>query len=142
MSFIMYVLGFSLAFADPLTSHEQAAKDMLDCMNMGETFSKTIDSTLDLQIQQNPALKSKRKAMKTFFDRYMSWASLEGDFIKIYTESFTEDELKQLTAFYNTPVGKKSVRLMPEMTRKGGEIGNRRGQENMHELVKLLEETE
>ena len=142
MTFFMYVFGLSLSFADPLTSHEQAAKDMLDCMNMGETFSKTIDSTLDLQIQQNPALKDKRKAMKTFFDRYMSWASLENDFIKIYTEAFTEEELKQLTVFYKTPVGQKTVRLMPELTRKGGEIGNRRVQENMHELVKLLQETE
>ena len=142
MTLFMYVFGLSLSFADPLTSHEQAAKDMLDCMNMGETFSKTIDSTLDLQIQQNPALKDKRKAMKTFFDRYMSWASLESDFIKIYTEAYTEEELKEITVFYKTPVGQKTVRLMPELMRKGGEIGNRRVQENMHELVKLLQETE
>lgn len=142
MTFFMYVFGLSLSFADPLTSHEQAAKDMLDCMNMGETFSKTIDSTLDLQIQQNPALKDKRKAMKTFFDRYMSWASLENDFIKIYVEAYTEEELKEITVFYKTPVGQKTVRLMPELMRKGGEIGNRRVQENMHELVKLLQETE
>ena len=142
MSFVMYILGFSLSFAEPLTSHEQAAKDMLDCMNMGETFSKSIDSTLDLQIQQNPALKSKRAAMKTFFDRYMSWSSLEGDFIKIYTEAFTEEELNQLTVFYKTPVGQKTINLMPEMMRKGGEIGNRRVQENMPELIKLLEESE
>ena len=115
---------------------------MLDCMNMDENFSKSIDNMLDLQIQQNPALQAKRKGMRTFFARYMSWASLEGDFIRIYTDAFTEEELKQLTVFYKTPVGQKSIRLMPEMMKKGGEIGNRRVQENMNELVKLLQEGE
>ena len=142
MTLFFYVLGFSTLFAKPLNSHELAAQDLLKSMNLSENFSKTIDNMLDLQIQQNPALESKRKAMKIFFDRYMSWQSLEGDFIRIYTESFTEGELKELTAFYNTPVGQKSVRLMPEMTKKGGEIGQKRVQENIHELVKIIQESE
>ena len=142
MSVFVYIFGFSLLFANPLSTHEQAAKEMLDCMNLDENFSKSIDNMLDLQVQQNPALKDKRKAMKTFFDRYMSWASLEGDFIRIYKDAFTEEELKQLTAFYQTPVGQKSIQLMPEMMRKGGEIGNKRVQDNMPELVKLMQEGE
>ena len=105
---------------------------------MDENFSKSIDNMLDLQIQQNPALQAKRKGMKTFFTRYMSWASLEGDFIRIYTDAFTEEELKQLTVFYKTPVGKKSIRLMPEMMKKGGEIGNRRVHTSISDLTTLL----
>lgn len=42
---------------------------------------------------------------------------------KIYTESFTEEEIDKILAFYNTPVGKKMVEITPELTKKGMEIG-------------------
>ncbi len=75
-----------------------------------------------------------------FFNKYMSWASLEEDFLNIYTEAFTESELLALRDFYLTPVGKKSVRLMPELSAKGAMIGQTRVQENLPELMKMLEE--
>jgi len=128
-----------MAFAqEPQNSHEKAAQELLESMDLEKNFSQTIDAMLDLQIQQNPALAQHRGAMKEFFDKYMSWSSLEGDFIKLYAEAFTEQELKELNVFYQSDVGKKSIRLMPEMTRKGGEIGQRRVNENIHELKKIL----
>ena len=138
-SIIFYLSFFMLSFGqEPQNSHERAAQQLLSSMNMGDNFSKTIDAMLDLQIQQNPSLSQHRASMKEFFDKYMSWKSLEGDFIKLYTDAFTETELNELNVFYQSDVGKKSIRLMPEMTRKGGELGQRRVQENIHELQKIL----
>ncbi len=45
--------------------------------------------------------------MKALFAKYMNWASLKDDMVKIYMAEFTAPELKELTAFYQTPVGKK-----------------------------------
>ncbi len=43
----------------------------------------------------------------------------------IYAELFTAAELKQLIQFYETPVGKKSAKLLPElMGRVGQKIGS------------------
>ena len=138
-SILFYLSFFTMAFGqEPINSHEKAAKAVLTSMDLENNFAQTIDAMLDLQIQQNPALAQHRDAMKEFFDKYMSWKSLEKDFITLYTDSFTEQELKEINAFYQSDVGKKSIRLMPEMTRKGGEIGQRRVQENIHELQKIM----
>jgi hypothetical protein len=45
------------------------------------------------------------------------------DFISInvdlYNEYFTNDEIKGLIQFYESPVGKKAIQVLPEITKKG-----------------------
>ena len=40
----------------------------------------------------------------------------------IYAARFTVDELKEISKFYDTPVGKKLMKLLPEL---GGEVGKK-----------------
>ena len=44
--------------------------------------------------------------------------------VEIYASRFTTDEIKQMIAFYKTPVGKKAAKLLPEIS---GEIGKKMG---------------
>lgn len=48
------------------------------------------------------------------YDELLAWAA------EIYATRFTVDELHTITAFYKTPVGQKTIKLMPELQ---GEIG-------------------
>ncbi len=48
------------------------------------------------------------------YDELLAWAA------EIYATRFTVDELHAITAFYKTPVGQKTIKLMPELQ---GEIG-------------------
>ncbi len=89
---------------------------------------------LQVQVQQNPSIARYQQDMKAFFAKYMSWASLKDDMVTIYMAEFTELELKELTAFYQTPVGKKTVQRMPALMAKGAEMGQRRVQEHLPEL--------
>lgn len=41
------------------------------------------------------------------------------DFPALYAKHFTADELKQLLAFYRTPIGRKSLDVMPALMREG-----------------------
>ena len=59
---------------------------------------------------------------------------------QIYVDAFTIQELKELTAFYATPVGKKAALLMPQLVAKGGELGMKRVQDNMAELQLMIAE--
>jgi len=43
----------------------------------------------------------------------LRWESVKEDMISVYTQEFTEQELKKLTAFYQTPVGKKASEKCP-----------------------------
>ena len=39
--------------------------------------------------------------------------------------AFTKDELKNLVAFYKSPLGQKSLQVLPEMTNAGGNLGKK-----------------
>ena len=124
--------------ADP--AHRQAALELCEVMEMEATLAASINAMMNLQMRNNQMLTQHRSALDTFFRRHMSWDALKEEFLALYMESFTEAELKEMTAFYRTPTGKKAIRLMPELVQKGAEIGIRRVENNRRELQRLIVE--
>ena len=56
--------------------------------------------------------------------RKIDFAGLMHDaFVRIYAKYFNEAELADLNAFYQTPTGRKSVEVMPQLMREGMEAG-------------------
>ena len=78
--------------------------------------------------------------MLQFMNKYLGWENLKEDIAKIYVSKFTLDELIELKKFYQTPVGRKSSRLLPELTAAGAELGQKRVQQNIGELKKMIAE--
>lgn len=125
------------AFADA-ASHRKAALKLCDTIGVARMMEASIDVVLKAQVQANPALAEKQPQMRAFFAKYLSWESLKEDFLKMYTEAFTEKELGELTAFYETPVGKKTLAVMPTLMQKGSELGMSRVQTHIAELQQSL----
>lgn len=123
-------------------SHRKAVESLLGLMQMESLLSQSIDQMLQMQIKQNPAIAPYEQEMKSFLAKYMSWASLKEDMVKIYMAEFTEPELKELTTFYQTPLGKKTVQKMPVLMAKGAEIGQQRVQQHLPELQAAIAEKE
>ena len=71
-------------------SHKKAAESLLGLMGMEKLLSQSVDQMLAMQVQQNPALAPYQAQMKTFLNKYMSWASLKDDMAKIYMAEFSE----------------------------------------------------
>jgi uncharacterized protein len=71
----------------------------------------------------------------------MTWAALEKDFIGLYAKAFSEAEVKQLLAFYRSPVGKKAVSELPRLVQQGSMLGARKIQEKLPELIEQLRKT-
>jgi hypothetical protein len=51
--------------------------------------------------------------MIAMVDEMLNWDTLLPMYMRIYQESFTQDELDGMTAFYKTPAGQAVVRKMP-----------------------------
>jgi hypothetical protein len=132
------LLGLAPHVRADAASHEAAAKQLIASMNMSDLMDRTIDQTLEMQMQQSPQLRPYRDVMLKFFRKYLSWAAIEPDMIKLYTDTFTEDELKDITRFYQTPTGQKAVKTLPDLMAKGAEIGQRKVQENLAELQQMV----
>ena len=70
-----------------------------------------IEQSKILFLQQNPGLAGDLNVIATKIraDLAPRLSELSAEVAKIYAERFTEQELKDLLAFYNSPVGKKFI---------------------------------
>ena len=94
---------------------------------------QTIDGssmTDDQKKQVGKLLKNRFTEMVTSYENHvkenMSYEQVEKEiFIPLYKENYTESEVKELIAFYKTPVGKKSVeasqKISQQVTQKSAE---------------------
>jgi hypothetical protein len=146
-SFLALGLGLALLLLPDLAraddaSHKAAAEALLNLMDMDKLMAKSVDQMLQMQVKQNPSIAPYEAQMKAFLNKYMSWASMKDDMVKIYVGEFTEPELKELTAFYKTPLGKKTVEKMPALMMKGAELSQNRIQAHMGELQSAIGEAQ
>ncbi|MFE8073441.1 DUF2059 domain-containing protein [Marinobacteraceae bacterium S3BR75-40.1] len=123
-----------------MTSHEKAASQLLKTMHLDQLLGDSLNAMLQLELQNNPGLRPYEDTMKAFFKKYMSAKSLHDEFVGLYTETFTEEELVEINAFYSTPIGQKMLTTAPDLMAKGAAIGQRRVQENLPELRRMIEE--
>ncbi|MGL6316425.1 DUF2059 domain-containing protein [Vibrio sp. WXL103] len=121
-------------------AHEDAASKLLDTMNINALTAESINQMLALQIQTQPHLAPYEHTMREFFHTYMSGESLREDYVRLYTDAFTTEELEEMTAFMATPVGQKSLKVSPVLMAKGAAIGQKRVMDNAYILDVMIEE--
>ncbi len=119
-------------------NHERAVRQLLELMDMRQVMNASLDATLAAQLEANPSLNPFADAMREFLGKYLSWESLENEFVQIYLEAFSQREVEDLTAFYGTPTGRKSVELLPQLMAKGAALGQRRVAAHQNELQEML----
>ncbi|MDX1753918.1 MAG: DUF2059 domain-containing protein [Salinimicrobium sediminis] len=117
--------------AQDKTDLNQKAVELIK-MTSGQQFDVMLDPIVKMVPEDN------RKAFKA--EVVASLESLYGQMAQIYTEEFTEAEIDEILAFYNTPVGQKMREITPELTRKGMEIGQQWGQELQPIMMKYMQQ--
>lgn len=123
-------------------SHRLAIRSLFQLMNMEVQMNATVDTMLKSQLDVNPALGPLQSTFKEFFVKYIGWRALEAEYVALYMRTFTEAEIKEMIAFYQTPTGKKAIREMPKLMQAGAEIGQQRLKEHMPELMQALQKRE
>jgi uncharacterized protein len=138
---ITVALGLSpvIALGDA-QSHRRAAENLLMVMEVDKSLPKVVEQVVENQMQQNSQLASQREVLQRFLTKYVNWESVKEDTITAYTHAFTEPELKKLTEFYKTPVGKKANEKLPQLAFIAGQLGLRQAQAHQAELRQMLED--
>jgi uncharacterized protein len=121
-------------------SHRKAAENLLIVMEVDKSLPKIAEQVVETQLQQNPQLAPQRDILQRFLNKYLNWESVKEDTVTAYTQEFTEQELKKLTEFYKTPIGKKASEKMPKLAFISGQIGLRQAQAHQTELRQMIEE--
>ena len=132
---ITFVIGTSYADSG---SRIKAAEELLNAMHIDKALQKTIEQMLEVQLQQKPAMQPYKNVMLEFLNKHMSYDSLKDDLVKLYADAFNEDELHEITKFYKTPTGQKTIEKLPELSSKGAQLGAAKVQNNISELKEMI----
>jgi hypothetical protein len=135
----LFLTGVTTTSSADETSHRAAAEEILTLTNTEKVMQAAMDTMLDAQLKANPTLEPVKDVMKRFLAKYLSFAAVKEDMITLYVTEFTEEELKELAAFYRTPTGKKAIEKLPVLFQKGAEIGTKRVQEHLPELQQMIQ---
>ena len=71
------------------------------------------------------AIQELKGVSDIYFKQVASDPYLKKEMAGIYEEKFNKDELKKLITFYKSPLGQKSLQILPEMTHAGGKLGKK-----------------
>ncbi|HYH80547.1 MAG TPA: DUF2059 domain-containing protein [Longimicrobium sp.] len=123
---------------EPTPERMAAAERLVTSIDMESNYRRTMDMMIQSQMRQNPAIAPFEATMRAFFTRYLSWQQVRPDMVRVYALTYTEDEMGQLTAFYQTPLGKRLLETMPEVAARSSELTQRRLMEHMPELQQQI----
>jgi hypothetical protein len=121
--------------ATPVPASQAAViLELFKAMKLQSEILSMPDAMMNAEISRNPGLTPFRDIMAGWLKKYMTWPAMQPELVKLYAANFTEAELKEMTAFYKTPTGQKSLRAMPEVMQRSAMLGAQLAQGHEEEL--------
>lgn len=125
--------------AAPSASHLAAADQLLEVTRTRELMRTTADRILQYQIAQSPELGQFSEIIRKFYTETMDWTVLGPQYARLYADNFSEPELREMAAFYRTPLGAKMLNKLPDVMMQSNTIIEARLQESMPRLMERLQ---
>lgn len=126
--FFMLLLAAGNTLFAQNTSHRAAAEEFLLLINtdkMIEPMTEQMKRMFQAQFSQLGGdsfeginVDTYLEAMTEILNEVFAWEKIKDEYIDVYTETFTEQELKELIAFYSTETGKKYTELTPQVNQR------------------------
>lgn len=139
---LLFALPLAAAAETTAAPDAEALKEaerLLDIMEVDLQMQAAMTMMLDVEFEQKPEMRKFRGVMEAFLAKHMSYAALKDEMVAMYASEFTVAELRKAIEFYGSEEGKAMLRKMPRMMQLGGELGQRRVEENMDELVAAIQ---
>lgn len=123
----------------PANSHERAAMEMIEITKGKEGNAAAIDMIAETMMGQNPMAAEFQDIFIDFYKEYMKWENLLPEYVRIYCETFSEAELRELITFYKTPIGQKLVERSPRLMQETAAVSQTLMQKHMPELQRRIQ---
>jgi len=135
MALCVLVVSHPALAADPTPAHVKAAREMLALTQADKMFNGVLPVLLKQEIgvleksHSNVTNEVARRFETLFLIEAQKGIDDAMDKVAAaYAEALTEDELNQISAFYKSPVGRKMIKIKPEMGQRALKIGIEWGQ--------------
>jgi hypothetical protein len=161
------LVGAAPAFAQADAASTAAARELFDAMNyrslmtgvmqqMSQGIGQSMRAGAEAAINANPKLTPEQKQQelaKMRAELPAAVSALQGvmndpamideilaETVPLYARTFTADELKQIAAFYRTPIGTKMLSTMPKLTGEAMQIGQQIAMRRIGPVMQKLQE--
>ena len=138
---ILPLLFTLLAFCMPVKAEELTPEKrgdiehllaMTGAMSLGKQMAANVVASLTHGLQSNrpdipkDVINLLPEAVGSVFDENLE--ALKNEVIPIYHKHFTREEIQEMIRFYATPLGQKSIRVMPVLMQDSMMAGQRWGE--------------
>lgn len=131
-------------------SHNAAAEKFLTLVNadkLGTPVYMQVQQMFAQRFAQTKAPDSKKNVLDSYqakanaaLDNAIGWKKIKPKMVDLYTQTFTEQELKDLVKFYESSLGKKVLREMPRVTQQSAQMTQQSLEPAVPVVNKLLED--
>jgi hypothetical protein len=137
---IAFAAIFSLTAITSLAedSKEKAVEKLMKAMKVQEGIDRALDDLVSLQLKNFKNRPKLIADIKAFYTKNIGWEAQKTDIISVYKNLFTEKEINDLIAFYETPTGKKMAELEPDIEKRMMDLTRERMKKCMPELQKII----
>jgi len=95
---------------------------------------------IDIPEEREKNLLAMQKIARELLFQGLSWEGLKEEYIQLYTDSFSEDELRGIIEFSQSPLGQKMAEKSPILMQKSMEIGRQHAQQIMPQVQVAIQE--
>ena len=122
-SCLLLLPAFLLAGPDSHKLGEQLADVTGAQKVLEENFMASIDAAMQSMKGGSPGLlKAIKEATQVYYSEHYRWEELRPIFGRAYSAEFTDDELKALIAFYESPLGRKAADKLPASSKVAAQV--------------------
>jgi hypothetical protein len=132
-------------FADDDAAARATASKLIDMTRGKESIREGFDSVINGVIANMQAhglpqagVDEIKAAVDKWYDSEINFEDIRPKMEDAYVKDFSPDELKQILAFYETPVGQKAIKEMPDVMRQGAMIAQAYTKEKIPDLNTAL----
>jgi hypothetical protein len=123
---------------DTAASHVRAAERFLVVTDAEKMMNEQMDQVLQAQLRRSPTMAQLLAPQQAIMRKYMTYEAVKPDLIKAYTATYSEGELNQLIAFYQTELGRMMRERTPkvvELTRAAAEARMKAAEPELREAI-------
>jgi len=121
----------------PLSAKMRIAMELYVLMGGAKTAEDAANAVV-ASLEQDPTMVPYKDVLKKWIGAVFYGSDFQEKIAELYAETYTLDELNQLIDLYRSPLGKKMLATLPELTRRSGQIGVQLAKAHLPELEDMM----
>ena len=126
--------------AEKIPPEKQAVYELFEAQGMREQMDHIRIVMIENQLKEVPELAGCMLELNGFYLRCVGYEALKNELAEIYLKHFSVDEIRQITAFYRSPVGRKMKTVSADILLESNELAKKRMEAEIPNFFKELKE--